>query len=44
MPGGLPGIVEAVLRKFHAEAMERALVHARDESFHGLCGEELEAT
>jgi hypothetical protein len=32
--------VESVFRKFHAEAMERALVHARDESLDRLVREE----
>ena len=34
--GGLAGVVKAVLREFHAEAVKWALVHARDEPLHRL--------
>ena len=33
-----------MLRKFHTESVKRTLVHARDEPFHRLVGEEFEAT
>ena len=43
MLGGFAGVVEAVLREFHAESVKRAFVHARDEPFHCLGSKELEA-
>ena len=33
-----------MFRKLHAESMERTLVHARDEAFHSLVGEEFQSS
>ena len=43
MPNRLARVVQTMLRKLHREAMEGALVKPRDEAFHNLARQKIEA-